>query len=149
MPVTVIQEKPRAGPNAVDQEVECAVPVHIRKRGPRREIAGKIQAGRGGYIREPPPPKVFEERHMPFKGAHKNVAQTVPVNISQGHARSIEADLVIRGVLVTQSVGELDARFSRIHQREAGMALRWNPQRNTAIPDCLALRYRAGSDQER
>jgi hypothetical protein len=85
---------------------------------------------------------------MPFKGAHENVAQTVPVNISEGHARSIEADLVLRSILVTQGVGELNTRFSRIHQREAGMALRWNLQRQTAIPGRLALRSGADRNQE-
>ncbi len=133
MSVPVIQEEPRAGSDAVNQEVQSAVSVHVGKRGAGREIAGKIEAGRGGNIGETPPAKVLVQGNLPFIGADENVAQTVSINISEGHARAIKADLVLGGVLLTQGVGKVNASLPGIHEGEARMARCWDLQGDTAI----------------
>jgi hypothetical protein len=133
MPATVIQEKPRAGANAVDQKVEGPVAIDVREGRARGVIARKIQARLGRYIREMPSAEVPKQRHMAFEGADEDIAPTVAINISQSYARSIEPDLILGGVFITELIGEVNAGLRWVQERKTRCAVLWNLKRKAMV----------------
>jgi hypothetical protein len=52
MGVSVIQKESRSYSNAVDEQIEVSVAIHIRQGGPGGELATTIHSGRGGDVLE-------------------------------------------------------------------------------------------------
>ena len=109
MSVAVVEEQPRARADAIDEQVEVSVAVHIGQRGAGREIGRHIQSCRSRDVREVPVAEVFVQGEMPFQRAYKDVAPAVPIDITEGDARAIEPNLVLGGIAAAERVGEIDS----------------------------------------
>ena len=133
MSMTIVQKQPRARPDAVNQQVQRPVAVHVGKRRTGREITRQIEAGRRGDISKSPAAQVPIKRQMPFERANENIAPTVPIDIPECNARPIQADLILRGVLVTESICEVQAGLRRFQQGETSLPALWNLERHAVI----------------
>ena len=86
--LAVVEEEPRAGGDAIDEEIEVVVAIHIRERG----AAGDLIRARGvtdGQFLEAPLTEIAIEPVRALQVAEVNIGPSVRIDIADGDARAV------------------------------------------------------------
>ena len=139
-------------PERVYDQIEIAVPVHIRKRRARRMPPCPADARRGGHVFKLPVAEISIKGVRPGDRAEVNIAPAVAIEIAQRNAGALHEIVVLHDQPVVENVHETDARLRAGQLSEAGFAIRRNLQRRHAttrhrLPAQLGRARHRGDEQ--
>ena len=132
-PPAVIHEQPRAGGDAVDQQVGVSVAVDIGKRRAGGKLPGAPHAGRPGDVGELPAAEVPVQPVGSLQVGEVEVAQAVAVHVGGGHTRAVVGHGVGEEHLPEQPVGEIQPGERRRQPFKTGVARSRDPERGASV----------------
>ena len=109
MAFAIIEKKPGAAANRVDQQIQVAIAVHIREDAPGGKLSGAGHASRVCDVLEFPVAKVSIEFVAAFQTAKVEIASSIAVNIAASDTGTVESNLIRGGAGVGENIGEEDA----------------------------------------
>ena len=129
----VIHEQPRAGGDAVDQQIGMAVAVDIGKRRPGGKLTGTTHAGRPGDVGELPAAEIPVQPVGSLQVGEVEIAQAVAVHVGGGHTRAVVGHGVGEEHLAKQPVGETQPGERRRQSFKTGWARSRDPERGAPV----------------
>ena len=147
--LAVIEEQARAAADAIDQQIEVAVAVHVGKGGAGGGLIGAGHTGGGGNIGKVPIAQVAIERVGRVQAAEIQVREAVAIDVAGSDAGPVQKNLVGERSLLAEVIGEGDAGGHGADIGEAGLSPRGNGQRRATMTFQLLPVQRGGAESSR
>ena len=123
MSLPIVQKQSCSTPDRIDEQIEIAVPVHVRQHCPGGELSRATDTGLIGDVLKPPIAPVPIQAVAVFQTAEIQITPAVSVHIPGGHSRPVHPDLVGGGGRIAEMVGKGYARHA------SGKTSKANPTR--------------------
>ena len=118
----IVKKEPRANTDAVDEQVEITIAIHICQNSASGILILTGNTCGSGEILKFPISQVAIERVGPIQPAEINVAQPISIDISQRDTGTVEPNLVFCRLRIGKMVSEIDSGLRRSQQRKANLA---------------------------